>query len=61
MVFLLQKHQILYQNNQKRVDGFKAINKTIEAGLEKILHIIFGSNEKVINAMLGKLKDITHQ
>ena len=50
--------KILYQNNQKRVDGFKVINKTIEAGLEKkTSHYFFGSNEKVINSMLRKLKD----
>ena len=49
---------IIYQNNQKRVDGFKVINKTIEAGLEKnSSHYFFGSNEKVINAMINKLKD----
>ena len=50
--------KILYKNNQKRVDGFKVINKTIETGLENnSSHYFFGSNEKVVNAMIKKLKD----
>ena len=50
--------KIIYKNNQKRDDGFKVINKTIETGLENnSSHYFFGSNEKVVNAMIKKLKD----
>tara|TARA_B100000886_G_scaffold206469_1_gene142703 strand:+ start:6399 stop:7133 length:735 start_codon:yes stop_codon:yes gene_type:complete len=50
--------KLLYKNNQERVDGFKVINKTIEKGLDKNLsHYFFGSNEKVVRAMIKELKD----
>ena len=52
--FPLQKHQRFIPKQSKRVDGFKVINKTIEAGLEK------NSSHYLVTriiAMLGKLKD----
>ena len=48
--------QILYKNQQKRVDGFNVFHKTIEKGIENNLsHYFFGSNEKVVKKLKSKL------
>ena len=43
---------ILYKNQQKRVDGYNIFYKTIETGLKNNLsHYFFGSNEKVVKKL----------
>ena len=47
---------LLYKNNQKRVDGYNIFHKTIQKGLENNLsHYFFGSDEKTITKLKNQL------
>ena len=49
--------RFLYNNNQKRVDGYKVFHETIKNGIDSNLsHYFYGSNEKVVTLMIKKLK-----
>ncbi len=49
---------ILYRNNQKRVDGYNVFLQTIEKGLQKNLtHYFFGSNEIIVTKLINELKN----
>ena len=48
---------LIYKNNQKRVDGFNVFHETINKGLEKNLsHYFFGNNKETTLLMIEKLK-----
>ena len=50
--------KFLYNNNQKRVDGYKVFHETIKNGINSNLsHYFYGSNEKVVTLMIKKLKE----
>ena len=47
---------LLYNNKQKRVDGYNIFHKTIEKGLESNLsHYFFGSDEKTVIKLKARL------
>lgn len=49
---------ILYKNNQKRVDGYKLFLNTIQRGIKnKTSHYFFGNQEKVTKKLITKLKN----
>jgi|TARA_X000000368_G_scaffold169607_1_gene133848 N-acetylglucosaminyldiphosphoundecaprenol N-acetyl-beta-D-mannosaminyltransferase len=48
---------MLYKNQQKRVDGYKIFNATIEAGIKSnTSHYFYGNSEEVIQKLIEKLK-----
>ena len=48
---------ILYKNNQKRVDGYKIFNHTIEKSIEfGTSHYFFGNSEEVVKKIITKFK-----
>ena len=48
---------ILYKNNQKRVDGYKIFNHTIEKSIEfGTSHYFFGNSEEVVEKIITKFK-----
>tara|TARA_B100001057_G_scaffold441255_1_gene475731 strand:+ start:4171 stop:4899 length:729 start_codon:yes stop_codon:yes gene_type:complete len=50
--------RILYKNNQKRVDGYKIFNNTLEKSVgTKTTHYFFGNTEEVVNKIIDKYKD----
>ena len=47
---------LLYKNNQKRVDGYNIFHKTIQKGMENNLsHYFFGSDEKTVIKLKSQL------
>ncbi len=47
---------LLYKNNQKRVDGYNIFHKTIQKGLENNLsHYFFGSDEETVIKLKSQL------
>ncbi len=48
---------ILYKNDQKRVDGYKIFNHTIEKSIEAgTSHYFFGNSEEVVEKIITKFK-----
>jgi len=48
---------ILYKNSQKRVDGYKIFNHTIEKSIEfGTSHYFFGNSEEVVKKIITKFK-----
>ena len=49
--------KILYQNNQRRVDGYKLFLQTIEKGLNKnVSHYFFGNSEEIVLKMIDNIR-----
>jgi len=49
--------RILYKNNQKRVDGFKIFNNTLQMGAEfGTTHYLFGNTEEVNTKIIEKYR-----
>ena len=49
---------ILYKNNQRRVDGYNVLLKTINDGLSSnTSHYFYGSEDFVLKKMIGKLRN----
>ncbi len=49
--------RFLYNNNQKRVDGYKVFHETIKNGIDSNLsHFFYGSSERVVALMIKNLK-----
>ena len=49
--------KILYQNNQRRVDGYKLFLQTIEKGLnDNVSHYFFGNSEQIVLKMIDNIR-----
>ena len=49
---------ILYNNNQKRVDGYNVFNETIKKGIKNNLtHYFYGNDEKLVKKLITELKE----
>ena len=54
---IAKSSEILYKNQQKRVDGYNLFYETIKKGLENnTSHYFFGNTEAVTKKMISKLK-----
>lgn len=56
---IAKSSSILYNNNQRRVDGYNVFLSTIREGLSKnTSHYFFGSNERILKKLEGQLKNM---
>ena len=55
---IAKSSSILYKNNQRRVDGYNVLLKTINDGLSSnTSHYFYGSKDFILKELIAKLKD----